>query len=152
MMFHPISIFFYLRIGAFHGFLKIFPRYHKDRVVLIELCRQVLEVNTLCLKLKKIVRIPFLIVVGPYYCASRSNSHNLVKAFDNIVKLIDYEVIRPQYGPINFVKDHLKLGYSHRHVPDTEDYWVGCYDEYQTREMYWSRLTLDDINFYNDTY
>ena len=44
--------------------------------------------------------------------------------------MIDYEAITPQYDPVNFVKDHLKLGYAHKHVSDVEDYWTGCYDGY----------------------
>lgn len=46
----------------------------------------------MCSIVKKIARIPFPIVVGPYSCASRSDAQNLVKAFENIIKLIDYEV------------------------------------------------------------
>lgn len=39
--------FFYLRIGAFDGFPKILPKYPIDKIVLVKLCRQILEVNTL---------------------------------------------------------------------------------------------------------
>ena len=92
--------------------------------------------NTLCSNVKKIVEISFPIVAGSYSCASRSDARNLVKAFESRIKLIDYEVIRPQYDPVSFVKDHLKLGYAYRHVPAIEDYWAGCHNEYQTKERY----------------
>lgn len=104
----------------------------------------------MCSNVKKIAGISFPIVAGPYSCASRSHARNLAKSFDSKIKLIDYEVIRPQYDQVNFVRDHLKLGYTHRHVPNIEDYWAGCYNEYQTRERYWSRLTINEIKLYND--
>ncbi len=76
--------------------------------------------NTLCLNVKKIVRISFPIVFVPYSYASRFDAQNLVKSFESKIKLTDYEILRPQYDPINFVRDQLKLGYDHRHVPDIE--------------------------------
>lgn len=100
--------------------------------------------------MKKIARISFPKVVGPYSCAFRSDAQNLVKIFESKIKLIYYEVISPQYDPVNFVEDHLKLGYTHRHVPDIEDYWTRCYEEYRTRKRYWSRLTINEIKLYND--
>lgn len=142
--------FSYLRIGAFDGFPKRHTRYPEDKVVFVELRRQILEVNTLCSNVKKIIEIPFPIMVGSYSCASRSDIRNLVKAFESRIKLIDYEVIRPQYDPLSFVKDHLKLGYAYGHVLDIEDYWARCHNEYQTRERYQSRLTVKEINLYND--
>lgn len=114
--------FSYLWIGACDGFPKRLPRYPKGKVILVKLCRQILEENTLCSNVKKIVRIPFPIVVGPYSHASRSNAKNLVKIFEKKIKLVDYEVLRPQYDPVNFVRDHLKLGYAYRYVPNIEDY------------------------------
>ena len=71
------------------------------------------------------------IVVGSYSCASRSDAQNLVKIFESKIKLTNYDVLRPQYNLINFVRDHLKLGYNDRHVPDFKDFWVGCLNEYQ---------------------
>ena len=62
----------------------------------------------------------------------------------------DYEVIRPQYNPVNFVKDHLKPRYAHRHAPNIEYYWARCYDEYQTMESYWLRITINGMKSYND--
>lgn len=91
-------------------------------MVLVELCQQILEVNTLCSNVKKIARISFPIVAGRYSCASRSNAQNMVKSFESKIKLVDYEVLRPQYDPINFVRDHLKFGYAYRHILDIEDY------------------------------
>lgn len=72
--------------------------------------------KTLCSNVKKIVGIPFPIVVGSYSCASRSNAWNLVKKIEGKIKILDYEVFGPQYDSINFVKDHLKLGYAYRHA------------------------------------
>jgi hypothetical protein len=89
-------------------------------------------------------------VVGPYSCASRSNTQNLVKIFEGKIKLLNYEVYRPQYDLMGFVRDHLKLRHSYRHVLDIEDYWSECLNEYQTREKLWSRLTLDEIKMYNN--
>ena len=86
--------------------------------------------NTLCSNVKKIVRIPFLIVVGPYSYVSRSDAQNLVKSFENEIKLVDYKVLRPEYDPINFVRDYFKLGYAYRHVLDIEDLWSRCLNEY----------------------
>ena len=85
----------YLQIGAHDEFTKRLLRYLEDKVVLVELCQDILEVNTLCSNVKKIAEIPFPIVVGPYSCASRSDAHNLVKRFERKIKLLDYEVLRP---------------------------------------------------------
>ena len=68
--------------------------------------------NTLCSNVKKIDEIPFPIVVGPYSCASRSNAQNLVNILDSKIKLVEYEILMPQYDPINFLRDHFKLGYA----------------------------------------
>ena len=61
-------------MGAYDGFSKRFPRNLEDKIVLVELCRHILEVNTLCYNVKKIVGIPFPIVVGPSSCACRSDA------------------------------------------------------------------------------
>lgn len=73
--------------------------------------------NTLCSNVKNISSIPFPIELVPYSCASRSDAHNLVKSFEGKIKFLDYEIIRPKYDLVNFVRDHLKLGYGYRHVP-----------------------------------
>ena len=97
--------------------------------------------------MKKIVEISFPIVVGPYSCASRSNAHNLVKIFEGKIKFLDYEVLRPQYDIVDFVKDHLRLGYSYRHVLDNEYFWSRCLNEYQTQERFMLWLTINEIKF-----
>lgn len=107
--------------------------------------------NTLCSNVKKTAEISFSIVVGPYSCAYRSNAWNLVKNFEIKIKLIDYEVLRPQYDPVNLARDHLKLGYAYRNFLDIEDFWAGCLNEYRTREKFWSYLTIDEIKLYNDS-
>ena len=110
--FIQFSSFSYLQIGAYNGFPKRLPRYLEDKVVLVELCQQILEVNTFCFNVKKIAGIPFPIVVGPSSCASKSNASNIVKRFKKNIKLVDYEVLKPQYDLVKFLKGYLKLGYA----------------------------------------
>lgn len=117
---------------------------------MVELCRQILEINTLCSNVKKIAKVSFPIVVGLYLCASRSDAQNLVKRFESKIKLLDYEVLKPQYDLVNFVWDHLKLGYAYKNVPNIEDFWSRCLDEYRTRKRFWSWLTIEEIKLYND--
>ena len=100
----------------------------------------------LCSNVKKIVGNPFPIVVGQYSCSSRLDAHNLVKSFERNIKLLYYEVLRPQYDPINFVRDNLKLGYTYRLVLDIEDFWSRCLNKYQNWERFWSLLTLIGLN------
>ena len=111
-----------LYIGSYDEFPKRFPRYMDNKVVLVELCQQILEVNTLCLNVKNIFRIPFPIVVGPYSFSSRLDAQNLVKSFENNIKLLYYEIHRPLYDLVNFVRDNLKLGYAYKDVLDIEDF------------------------------
>lgn len=107
--------------------------------------------NTLCSNVKKIVEKSFPIVVGSYTCASGSDAHNLVKSFESKIKLIDYEVLRPQYDPTKFVIDHLKFGYTYKHIPNIEYFWARCLNEYQTWDNFWSWLTIKEIELYNDS-
>ncbi len=72
----------------------------------------------------------------------------MVKIFDGKIKLLDYEVLGPQYDPVNLFRDHLKLGYAYRHVLDIANFWPRCLNEYQTQERFWSRLTIDEIKLY----
>ena len=88
--------------------------------------------NTLCSNVKKIAKIPTPIVVGLYSCASKSDAQNLVKSFERKIKLLDYEVLRPQYDLVNFVRDHLKLGYAYKHVLDIEGFQSGSLNKYHT--------------------
>ena len=88
-------------------------------------------------------------MVGPYSCAYRSDAQNLVDSFESKIKLIDYEVLVPQCDPINFMRDHLKLGYAYRHILDIKDFWAGCLNEYQSLENFWSRLTIDEVELYD---
>lgn len=47
---------------------------------------------------------------------SRLDAKNLTKAFERKYKLKDYQVIRPQLDPVDYVKDNLQLGSSYKHV------------------------------------
>ena len=92
----------------------------------------ILEANTLCSNVKKIVGFPFPFVVGPYSYASKLDAQNLVKIFEGKIKLLNYELLRPQYYLVNFVRVYLELGYAYRHVPKIEDFWSGCLRKYHT--------------------
>ena len=89
-------------------------------------------------------------MVGPYSCSSRLDAWNLVKKFERKIKLLDYEVLWLQYDLVNFVRDHLKLGYAYRHVLNIEDFWFGFLHKYQTQERFWSWITIDEIKLFNN--
>ena len=73
-----------------------------------------------------------------------------MKSFESKIKLLDYEVLRPQYDLVNFVRNHLKLGYAYKYLPDIKDFWFGCFNEYHTQERFWSWLTIDEIKLYDN--
>lgn len=60
----------------------------------------------------------------------------------------EYEVIRPQFDLVNYVKNNLQHGSSYKHVPDIEDYWADYYTKVQTREKLWSRIFVEKIKLY----
>lgn len=46
--FTQFSTFTYIKIGAFDDFSHKLPRYLDDKMIMIELCRQIVEVNKRC--------------------------------------------------------------------------------------------------------
>ena len=111
------------------------------------MCQQILEVNELCSVMKK-AGIPFLILLGGYSCALRSNAKNAVKNFEDRYKLASHEVIRLQFDTVDYIKDKLQLGPSYKHVSALEDYWANCVDEVECREGFFYRMIVDQVKLY----
>ena len=82
------------------------PRYPNENIILIEICHQILVVNTICAN-AKMVGISFPIRVGAYSFASCSNAKKLLKVFNERYKFESYEVIRLKFDLFNYIKDRL---------------------------------------------
>ena len=121
----------YLCLAAFEKFPLKLPRYPSNKIVLIEIVRQAIEVNVLSASLRK-KGYEFPMKVGAYSCESRSDAKKMLKEFENKYKLEEYEVVRPIFNPNGYARDVLQIGSVIKHVTTIEDYWVDCKDELES--------------------
>ena len=98
--------------------------------MLIEIVRQMIQVNVLSGSLKKKV-YEFPMKVGAYSCESYSNAKNMLKEFEMKYKLDAYKVIRPMFNLNGYVRDVLQIGSVIKHITTIEDYWADCKDEFE---------------------
>ena len=71
----------YLHLASFDGFPLKLPRYPSDMIVLIEIVRQVIQVNVLSRSLKK-KGYEFPMKVGAFSCESCSYAMNMLETFE----------------------------------------------------------------------
>jgi hypothetical protein len=145
--FIQFSSFSYLRLAAFDGFPLKLPRYPNDMIVLMEIVRQALQVNMLSVGLRK-KGYEFPIKVRAYNCESRSDAKNLVKAFEGMYKLQEYEVLMPMFDPNRYALDALQIGSVIKHVTTIEDYWADCKNELESRDRAFAIFTVDQVKIY----
>ena len=85
------STFSYLRLATFDGFPLKLPRYSSYMIMLIEIMRQVSQVNVLSGNLKK-KGYKFPMKVGAYSSRSQCDVKNMLKAFEMKYKLEAYKM------------------------------------------------------------
>ena len=129
--FIQFSSFSYFHLVAFDGFPLKLLRYPSGMIVLIEIVRQMVQVNVLSGSLKK-KGYEFPMKVGAYSCESRSDAKNMLKAFEMKYKLEAYEVMRPMFDLNGYVRDVLQIASVIKHITTVEDYWVDCKDEFES--------------------
>ena len=75
--------FTYIRLAAYDGCPLMLPRFFDDKLVLIEMCRQISQINKLCTN-GRIDEIPFPIGIRYYSCDIASNARNIERSIATI--------------------------------------------------------------------
>jgi len=69
-------MFTYLRVGYFQGYPYMLPKSPRDKIVLMELCRQMIVVHNKQMELKK-PSFKFLVEIGRYSIATATKAKAL---------------------------------------------------------------------------
>lgn len=113
-------------------------------IMLVEVIRQALQVNTLIVSLCK-KGYEFPMSVGAFNYDLRLHAKNLLKSFEKKHQLETYEVLRLMFDPNIYAKDVLQIGSVIKNITTLKDYWVDCKDELESWDHTFSRLTVDQI-------
>lgn len=145
-LFTQFPKFTYLRIRGYEGKPLRLPRHCLDHFVLIEICRQLAEVDK-NYKTQKGFGYTFLVELGHYKYKTIQDDLKLkteIKSMD----LLTYSA-RPNFDSQEFSLRYSELGSSTLHVPHLEDFWANCQDDFEVRKRLWSRLSLVKIKDFN---
>lgn len=134
-----------MRVGGFEGEPYKLQRYVFDRQVLIEFCRQLTHID------KKYgeehqTGVSFPIELTHYICNNVSDALNLELEF----KRFKYQLYFPctKFDTKGFAMTQFTFKENFRHVPDLEDFWADCVDEYEVPKRAHLRLTVQQIKDY----
>lgn len=139
------QIFSYIIIGGFTSFPIKLPRYPEDKWVMIEVCRQLIDVNMICQERRR-VTICFPIGFSPYTCQSMFDALNIERELSKY-NLHSYDEHFP-FDLKDYVKNNLKLGPNFFHQPSMEDYLANYFDENEVKKRSWMRLCIEQIIIY----
>lgn len=134
--------FTYIRNGGFEDEPFKLPRYTLDSYVLLEVCRQLAHVDKK-LGMKSESGAIFPIGLGYYSCKTTSDALNLQVQLKKM-KLQPY-VARQGFDSKGYAIKHLNVDVNFSHIPQLEDYWEDCCDEFEVQRRLWSRFTLRQI-------
>lgn len=129
-------------MGIFKGEPFKLPRYAFDSYVLIEVSRQLAQIDKKLGK-KGESRFIFPIELGYYSCKSVSDDLNLELEFKKM-NLQPY-VARKKVDNRGYVVENLNVDDHFFLEPQLEDYWGNCSDELKVRNRLWSRFTLQQV-------
>lgn len=131
--------FTYLRVGGFEGEPYKLNRYAFDRQILMEMCRQLAYIDTKY-RAKHWSGVSFPIELTYFICNSVSDALNL----ELELKKLNLQLYGTQanFDAKGFVVAHLTLRKDFTHVPNMEDFWVDCCDEFEVRKRAHQRFTL----------
>lgn len=129
--------FIYIRVAGSTICPKRLPRYPPDKIVLMELARQ-LEHYDKTMKLKGEAGVTLSLVIGNDSCP------NLV-AFAAVEKEIEQYHLglyraRQRFDPNGFIKASQKNTF--KHIPTIEDFWANAQDDFHVRKLAFSRLSV----------
>ncbi|KAH9296594.1 hypothetical protein KI387_040182, partial [Taxus chinensis] len=132
--------FSYIRTAGFEGAPYKLPIYCNDKIVLVELCRQLDVLHRTC-RDKKISGIQFPITLGNYTCRSTQDAQNIERTISEL-NFHSYQK-RTSFDSKSFISKNLRMTYYH--LPAFEDYWDDYVDEYEVRKIMFGRLSLQKI-------
>lgn len=128
-----------MRVGGYEGKPLKLPQYCLDRYILIEIRRQIAEVDKNC-KTRKGYGYVFPIDLGHYKCRSIQYALGM-QAKLKTMNLPTY-FIHSQFDSKGFAQSRFDLHPTFIHKPQIEDFWVYCEEDYEVRKKWWSRLAL----------
>ena len=120
--------FTYIYIGGFQDCPLMLRHFVDDRLVLLEVCRQIGQVKKKC---RNIGSIPFPIGIKHYNCLSSFDAQNIERSMVNI-NLHSFHSRFPFDGN-KYVKNSFSLGTRYLHFPTMEDCWENCENAYKVR-------------------
>ncbi|KAH9321752.1 hypothetical protein KI387_016391, partial [Taxus chinensis] len=140
-LFIQFADFTYLRVTGFSREPIKMPRYPSDRVITMELSRQLVELHDLQLKRHKSTGF-FPITVGYYSCISIHRARGMEAQM-----LSEYEQeffpARLNFDPFGVARKTISQEYAH--VPSLEDFSMKCRSEYEVRKKDFSRLSAKQV-------
>ena len=90
----------------------------------------------------------FPMKVGAFSYDSHYDAKNILKAFEKKYQLDMFEVLRPMFNPNGYARDVLQIGSVIKHVTTIEDYWAYCRDEFESHDLSFARLIVDQVKMY----
>ncbi|KAH9331307.1 hypothetical protein KI387_003415 [Taxus chinensis] len=131
--------FTYLRTVMYSGEPFRLPRYPGDRLILIELVRQLLDFHKFQQSKHK-AAVSFPISIGRYTCSTVAKAKNVECELQE--KLKKHMKSRDGFDIRGVLRTY---GALHLHRPDIEDIWVDLRNEVAVRRKDNSRLTINEI-------
>ncbi|KAH9327605.1 hypothetical protein KI387_007783, partial [Taxus chinensis] len=123
------AAFTYLRVTNFLGEPVKLPGYPSDKLVIVELCRQLVQMHDLQSKWHKSTNF-FPITMDYYSCQSIHKARGIeVEMFSEC----EHELFPAwlNFDPYGVARK--KISQEYLHVPSLEDFWMKCRNEYEVR-------------------
>lgn len=130
--------FTYIRVAGSTVCPKRLPRYPPDKVVLLELARQ-LEHYDRIMKNEGKTGVSFSIIIGNDSCPNRATFEAAEKELEWYH--LGWYRARQGFDPVGLIK--ASHGNKFKHVPTIEDFWANAKDDFHVRKLAFSRLSVD---------
>ncbi|KAH9294637.1 hypothetical protein KI387_038225, partial [Taxus chinensis] len=115
--------------------------YPNDRLITMELSRQLVDMHDLQLKWHKSTGF-FPITVGHYSCQSIHKARGIeAKMFSEYEQ--EFFLARLNFDPFGVARKTISQEYAH--MPSLEDFWLKCRSEYEVRKKDFSRLSARQV-------
>lgn len=134
--------FTYLRLATYDGCPLMLPRFVDDKLILIEICRQISQINKLC-RNRRVDEMLFPIDIGYYSYDTASDARNIERSIATI-NLHPYTMRFP-YDSKGYAVNAFKLNPSLGHFPALEDFWEDCENDFEVRKRDWMWLTVRQV-------
>lgn len=131
--------FMYIRLSRFHSYTYRLPRYPTDRMVMLEVSRQLMAYDKI-IKKKKKGGLHFPIVMGN--SLEECPSLQAAKEVEDELQFyhLTLHTSRQDFDPQRRIK--IVQGEEYKHKAYVEDFWANAGDEAEIRRRIFSRLPL----------